>query len=173
MTSKRFLSTTHLHIYAIINTIIKHKYKSQGIALIKILDVGCGNGLLLSTLVKELPLKNPGISFEFYGLDVDDSHVQEKGYFNKTISLLQSIAPQITWVNNLKLIASNDQWPFSDGFFDLIFSNQVMEHVFNQELFLKRDPQNYERRWLLISSISFETLSARRPFVDSLCSQIQ
>jgi 2-polyprenyl-3-methyl-5-hydroxy-6-metoxy-1,4-benzoquinol methylase len=137
MTAKRFLSTTHLHIYAIINTIIKHKYNLKGITTIKILDVGCGNGLLLSTLVRELPLKHPGVSFEFYGLDVDDSHVQERGYFSKTISLLQSVAPQIIWDNNLKLITSNDQWPFTDNFFDLIFSNQVMEHVFNQELFLK------------------------------------
>ena len=137
MISKRFLSTTHLHIYAIINTIIKHKYQSQGITTIKLLDVGCGNGVLLSTLVKELPLKNPGVSFEFYGLDVDDSHVQERGYFNKTTSLLQSVAPQITWQDNLKLIKSTDRWPFTDDFFDLIFSNQVMEHVFNQELFLQ------------------------------------
>ncbi len=136
MISKRFLSITHLHIYAIINTIIKHKYNSQGITTIKILDVGCGSGVLLSTLIKELPLKNPGISFEFYGIDVDDSHVQERGYFNKTISLLQFVAPQIVWQDNLKLITSNDRWPFANGFFDIIFSNQVMEHVFNQELFL-------------------------------------
>ena len=137
MTAKRFVSITHLHIYAIINTIIKHKYNLQGIATIKILDVGCGNGLLLSTLIKELPLKNPGIAFEFYGLDVNDSHVQQIGYFDKTVSLLQSVAPQFIWENNLKLIASNDQWPFDDEFFDLIFSNQVMEHVFNQKLFLR------------------------------------
>lgn len=137
MTSKRFASITHLHIYAIINTIIKYKYTPQGISTIKILDVGCGNGVLLSTLVKELPVRNPGIFFEFYGLDVDDSHVQEKGYFSRTISLLQLAAPTISWENNLKLITSNDGWPFGNDFFDLIFSNQVMEHVFDQELFLK------------------------------------
>lgn len=137
MVSKRFASITHLHIYAIINTIIKYRYRVKGTTTLKILDVGCGNGLLLSTLVKELPLKNPGISFELYGLDVNDSHVQERGYFNKTISLLQSAAPQIAWENNLKLITSNDLWPFEDDYFDLIFSNQVMEHVFNQQFFLK------------------------------------
>ena len=75
MVSKRFVSIMHLHIYAVINTIIKYKYHLKGAITLKILDVGCCNGLVLSTLVKELPLKNPGISFELYGLDVNDSHV--------------------------------------------------------------------------------------------------
>lgn len=137
MIPKRFLSITHLHLYAIINTIIKHRYAPQNISKIRILDVGCGNGTLLSTLVKELPLKNPGTFFEFYGLDVNDSHIQELGYFTKTISLLQSVDSQVEWQKNLKLISSSEQWPFENDFFDIIFSNQVMEHVFNQELVLK------------------------------------
>ncbi len=137
MIPKRFLSITHLHLYAIINTIIKHHFTPQNINKIRILDVGCGNGILLSTLVKELPLKNPSISFEFYGLDVNDSHIQERGYFTKTIYLLQSVDSHVEWQNNLKLISSNEPWPFENDFFDIIFSNQVMEHVFNQELVLK------------------------------------
>lgn len=136
MIPKRFVSITHLHLYAIINTIIKHKYTPQSINKIRILDVGCGNGILLSALVKELPLKNPSVSFEFYGLDVNDSHIQERGYFTKTISLLQSVNSEADWQNNLKLISSKEKWPFENDFFDIILSNQVMEHVFNQELFL-------------------------------------
>ena len=137
MASRRFRSITHLHLYAIINTIVKHKYTQQGIKVIRILDVGCGTGVLLSTLIKELPLKNPEISFEFYGLDVNDSHIQESGYFEKMILLLQSVDTKVAWQNNLKLISSHDHWPFEDDFFDIIFSNQVLEHVFDQELFLK------------------------------------
>lgn len=136
MSTGRFSSITHLHIYAIINTIIKYKFEPGKKLTLRLLDVGCGNGVMLNTLLKELPAKNPIISFEFFGLDVADSQVQKEGYFDETISLLHSTAPAIDWQNQLKLITSKDQWPFPDGFFDLIFSNQVMEHVFDQALLL-------------------------------------
>ncbi len=132
----RFSSITHVHLYAIINTIVKYKFTPAGITLIRILDVGCGNGILLSTLVRELPLKNSGLTFEFYGLEVYDSHIQEQGFFRKTVSFLESVCPSINWGSNIRLIASKDQWPFEDNFFDIILSNQVMEHVFDQNFFL-------------------------------------
>ncbi len=136
MPNKRFSSTTHLHIYAIINTIIKYKFLPLKKITVRLLDVGCGDGVLLSCLAHELPKKNPGISFEFFGLDVIDSQVQKEGYFDKTIYRLQTKSPDINWKNQLTLISSKDKWPFPDDFFDLIFSNQVMEHVFDQTLLL-------------------------------------
>lgn len=136
MLSKRFSSITHLHIYAIINTIISYKLKTNGNKNIRILDVGCGNGLLLSTLVKELSHRYPELKLDFYGLDVDDSSVQEKNFFAKTLSLLHLTDPSVHWEENIKLIRSDMAWPFEDNFFDIIFSNQVMEHVFNQAFLL-------------------------------------
>ena len=137
MPSKRFLSITHLHIYAVINTIITYKLKITGRRSIRILDVGCGNGLLLGTLLKELPKRYPEIMFDFYGLDVDDSSVQEKDFFKKTLSLLYQTDSSVEWEKNLKLIQSESLWPFDNNFFDIIYSNQVLEHVFNQALFFK------------------------------------
>ena len=125
-----------MHIYAIINTLIKYNFEPFEKKSLRLLDVGCGDGKMLSTLIKELPTKNPEISFEFYGLDVTDSLVQKDGYFKNTIELLSSNLPAINWQDHLKLITSQDQWPFPDNFFDLIFSNQVMEHVFDQNLVL-------------------------------------
>lgn len=135
MLSKRFSSITHLHIYAIINTLVTYRLKSHE-KKINILDVGCGNGLLLSTLIKQLPLRHPDLRIDFYGLDVDDSHVQEKGFFAKTVSLLRATDPSVAWEEKVKLTQSDVPWPFEDNFFDIIFSNQVMEHVFNQSYFL-------------------------------------
>jgi SAM-dependent methyltransferase len=136
MVKKRFSSITHLHIYAIINTIIKYKCDRNNQSTIRLLDVGCGDGIMLSTMLKELPIKNPAVKFEFYGLDVVDSHVQKEGYFTKTIALMETTDPATDWKSRLKLITSKDQWPFENNFFDLVFSNQVMEHVFDQNFLL-------------------------------------
>ena len=135
MSSSRFPSITHLHIFAIINTIISYGLENNENKIVRILDVGCGNGLLLSILVKELPKRYPDLKIEFYGLDVDDSSVQEKNYSDKTLLLLNQTDPDIKWDEKLKLVQSESPWPFEDNFFDIIYSNQVLEHVFNQTHF--------------------------------------
>lgn len=147
---KRFSSITHLHLFAVINTIIFNRFTISRKTTLRILDVGCGNGIMLSTLVKELPLKHPNIHFEFYGIDVYDSQVQPRGYFQKTITLLEATDPNIQWNERLRLLKSTQQWPFPKDFFDLIVSNQVMEHVFNQPFFLSEI-----KRTMKLSGYSF------------------
>jgi len=132
---RRFISITHLHIYAIVNTIISYKLSLNKPNTLRILDIGCGNGILLSTLLKELPPRYPDLQIEFYGLDVEDSHIQERDYLKKTLELLNQTKFSSEWNTNLRLIHSEDHWPFEDNFFDIIYSNQVLEHVFNQHLF--------------------------------------
>lgn len=156
MSSERFRSITHVHIYAIINTLIKYQYDTSAKRNFRLLDVGCGNGVLLGTLVKELSQRHTDITFEYFGLDVEDSHVQKSGYFEKTIEYLQSVAPEIFWGKNLELITSKDPWPFKEDNFDIIFSNQVLEHVFDQELFL-----NEVRRTMKPKGYSFHVYPLR------------
>ena len=125
----KFSSLTHQHLFACINTIIYHVEPIAPQRLIRILDLGCGNGIMLASFVKELRKKNPAIEFEFYGLDVDDSLVQQAGYFEKTISILNETDSTTNWANFLKLVKSSEPWPFANNYFDFIISNQVMEHV--------------------------------------------
>ena len=47
---------------------------------------------MLIMLAKELPSHHPNIMFECYGIDVDDSHAQQEGYFKNTIHLLAETA---------------------------------------------------------------------------------
>lgn len=148
--AKRFSSITHLHLYAVINTIIQHRFTITRKSTLRILDVGCGNGIMLSTLVKELPIRHPHINFEFFGIDVYDSQIQPRGYFRKTITLLEGTDPETRWSERLRLLKSTQQWPFPKDFFDLIVSNQVMEHVFNQPFFLSEI-----KRTMKISGYSF------------------
>lgn len=126
---------THEHLAACINTIVTHEGLSRPF---RILDMGCGDGEFLSYLLRTLPILKPGISFEMYGFDVSDSGVQGEGFFAQTVEKLRKVAPDIAWRDRLSIIGSRDEWPYEDGFFDLVVSNQVLEHVRDHQHLLRQ-----------------------------------
>ena len=77
-----------------------------------ILDVGCGDGELLFKYLKQPPR-------EFYGVEgaPDLKAAAEKRGMNMTSFDL------------------NSRWPYADNKFDVVFSNQVIEHIHNCRLF--------------------------------------
>jgi len=93
--------------------------------------MGCGNGQMIAFLQRMLPQLNKHIAFEIYGFDVLDSHVQINNYFEKTFELLIHEFPSIDWKKRVVQITSKQEWPFPEGFFNYVVSNQVMEHVFD------------------------------------------
>ena len=95
----------------------------------RILDVGCGDGLLLSYLAGTLGAVCPGVTFEFYGFDVSDHGVQPEGYFQEAVGQLSRDHPNVPWAERLRLISQSDPWPWPAEYFDVILSNQVLEHV--------------------------------------------
>lgn len=130
-------SITHKHILSIINT--RLSVPSKGMP-IRILDVGCGNCELISYLETYVPLFNKDLDIEVYGFDVTDSKVQFNDYFDKAFQMLTTRHKHINWQTRLKTIRSTDTWPFDDEFFDIVVSNQVVEHVHDHGLFF---PQNW------------------------------
>ena len=88
--------------------IISHFIKNDSIGKSKILDLGCGNGDVVNAYRKR--------GLECYGCDFEfkpGSNVQ--------------ILEERGWIKKLPI--DNYQIPFEDGFFDLVVTNQVMEHV--------------------------------------------
>jgi len=128
-------SMTHHHLCAVINTVLKEQSAPPAI---RILDMGCGGGQLIVFLQNKLPLLREDIHFELYGFDVIDSHVQVSDYFNTTMNLLAQKFPEIEWGKRIHLITSKQEWPFPDGFFNFVVSNQVMEHVFDHDFSLQQ-----------------------------------
>jgi len=57
-------SVTNLHLLSIVNTEIKRKTDKK--SLIRILDVGCGNGHLINYMFQALALLYPSIEFVVY-----------------------------------------------------------------------------------------------------------
>ncbi len=133
MSKQNFHTTdfiTHQHIVAVINSFIGNGSQAKE-GRIRILDVGCGDGRLLSHILEVLPALQPSIQFEVFGLDVTDAGQQRESYMEETKQFLSQRHPQVKWNNQLSNISVQDVWPLPDNSFDFITSNQVLEHVGN------------------------------------------
>ncbi len=134
---KESISVTHRHMLSVLNTMLNYEKILLEKQTIRILDAGCGNGMMIYFLNKYLPLFNTKKSFIIYGYDLLDHGVQEAGYAKKTFSYLQKNFPEIDWVDRIRLIKSDDNWPFENESFDFVVSNQVLEHVWDHYKFFK------------------------------------
>ena len=125
-------SVTHDHLLAVLAT------ESAALApgsTFRVLDVGCGDGKLLAFLARGFPLLRPEVQLELYGFDVAEPGVQRGGFLSRAVAELQSEIPAVDWSGRLTAIAADDRWPYPDGFFSAVISNQVLEHVANHEHF--------------------------------------
>lgn len=130
------LSMTHRHLLSCIKGWIAERH-SNG-ETIRILDVGCGDGQLIRYLTEALAWSHGKLAIEIYGMDVYDHGVQASGYFDQTLKLLSHAAPAIEWKTRLQLVSVSDPWPYPDRFFDIVISNQVLEHVGNHNYFFSQ-----------------------------------
>ncbi len=128
---------SHQHIAAVINTLLPEVKQNDSLQSIRILDLGCGDGKLLSHLLSSLSLLRPYLGFEVFGLDVTDAGQQNQGFIDQTVSLLSKEHPQVSWRDKLKLITTQQKWPYPAACFDFIVSNQVMEHVMDHDFVLR------------------------------------
>jgi SAM-dependent methyltransferase len=104
-------------------------------SVVRLLDAGCGDGELILYLAKNLPLLNESLNFEIYGFDVSNHGVQKESFLYKTIANLEGQIPELSWRERISYISVGETWCYPDEFFDVIISNQVLEHVNDHELF--------------------------------------
>lgn len=129
-------SITHAHILACANTELRRQHPS-GDAPLRVLDAGCGNGQLLAYLFASLADLNPRWTLELYGYDVNDHGVQAPGFLFDCVERLSDFYPMVDWQSRVRQIGFDDPWPFDDDYFDLIVSNQVLEHVNDHDRFFR------------------------------------
>lgn len=125
------VSITHQHLLACMNTLV---CSSKADRTLRVLDVGCGNGELIAYLLASFSVLNPGYELEIFGLDVADSGVQAEGFFARTSDMLHKRFPGINWQERLSLVTSREAWSYPDDYFDIILSNQVLEHVADHDI---------------------------------------
>ncbi len=81
---------------------------------VKILDWGCGRGL------EVLWLNLNG--YNVIGIDIDKEPIQNG------LSLAEELGLK---KDSLQTLLDNNKTPYSDGYFDIVYSNQVFEHIKN------------------------------------------
>jgi len=129
-------SITHKHILSIINTKLKEKSEKHPI---RILDAGCGSCELIAYLETFIPKFNEGLPVKVYGFDVFDSRIQFSDFYDKASQMLSKRFGHINWESRLKIVSSIEPWPFEDESFDIVVSNQVVEHVQDHDYFFSQN----------------------------------
>ena len=109
-------SITHQHLLSVIATEMRERTTLQ------IADVGCGGGALIRYLRAAVPQLLPGCKVQVSGFDVSD--FAPHGNTN-----LEA---------DTKTIKTGEPWPYPDHSLDVIISNQVLEHVFDQPFFFQQ-----------------------------------
>ncbi len=119
-------SITHLHLLSIINS---QTQDAPGRSVIRVLDAGCGRGDLIAYLHNSLSALRPDLQFEIYGFDISWGTAQTNEAKARAAAGLQQAAPGHDWSERITLLSPSSPWPYPDGFFHAIVSNQVLEHV--------------------------------------------
>lgn len=125
-------SMTHEHFLSVANAFLK---KTQTKGGVRILDVGCGSGDLILYLQQNLAELHPTRHVEIYGFEVGHHGGKKNDYIDAITSHLDKVVHATPWAERIALISDHDPWPYPAEYFDLIISNQVLEHVRDHELF--------------------------------------
>ena len=126
-------SITHLQLLSILVTEITRRNIIDN--RLRILDAGCGNAHLTTFLHLNLAALFPMVEFEIHGYDLADYGVQANDFHSKALEWCEQICPDVRWEDRLKLITHGQSWPFESSFFDIVISNQVLEHVSDHQHF--------------------------------------
>ncbi len=130
----------HQHILAIIHSELRRRPPPE--LPVRILDAGCGDGDLILFLTESLRLLLPDRRIELFGYDVHDHGGQlDRAFLDKTLLRLSAILPNEPWSERIHSIGERQAWPFANEFFDVVVSNQVVEHVRDVPLFLRQVAQ--------------------------------
>ena len=129
------LNSKHFAIKSFLNFL---KQESINKTKIRILDIGCGNGVFLKNLIYYWP--NKDIEIEIWGIDLD----------KKSIAVAQKIVPN----GNFKVITLEKFKNSKEiGKFDIITFFEVLEHQDNPKEFLESIYELLENNGFIFGSV--------------------
>ncbi len=135
----RNITLNDIHLTnCIINTIRqKHNLPDS----MRVLEVGCGSGTFFLYMIDVLSKTFPKINFDFYAFDIQESELTfhddelKNSHLSRLHLTLKKKYKNDNWEKKIKIIDPSDDWHEQFEFFDLIISNQVLEHVIDKPTF--------------------------------------
>jgi len=126
-------SITHQHLVSIVATELKPN------KVVRVLDVGCGRGKMISFFHQALTVLFPDSIVEIYGFDqAGHGAFTMAGPGEEAIEYLSKEIPGVRWEDRICMVPPGTQWPWEENFFDAAVSNQVLEHVRDFDDFFKQ-----------------------------------
>ena len=100
---------------------------------IRVLDIGCGDGIYEAILDKEIRKK-----CDFYGIDISNKQMQRAKIYLKEAKVLD--------LNTKKI-------PYTNNYFDIVIASEILEHLFYPEKILQEAQRVLKKRGYLIITI--------------------
>jgi SAM-dependent methyltransferase len=161
-------SMTHQHLAAVINS------ECGGTRdIVRILDAGCGDGRTISFLHRTLRALQPDVQWELHGFDVLDEGVQtDPTFLDRARERLRGEDAGVEWNQRIAGFRSAEQWPYSDEYFDVVISNQVLEHLVDLERFMSETARTLRHGGISVHIFPLRRVvwegHVRTPFVHRL-----
>ena len=128
---------THDHIFGVIRTLLQDGSLSPPTGRpLRILDIGCGDGRLMDSLMRLAEAEMPERAIEIYGFDIGEQGYRDDHQKNEAEDHLTQCHPRVQWRDRIKIVSDTAPWGYAEGFFDIAVSNQVIEHVRDLDGFL-------------------------------------
>jgi SAM-dependent methyltransferase len=131
------LPIAHVHIFLVLRTLLENKSITIPNRPLRILDIGCGDGRLIDSLMRLAQSEIPNIPLEIYGFDIGEQGYQDGAQKNEAERYLEIHHPGTVWKDRIKIVSGDARWGYDEGFFDMAVSNQVIEHVLDLEQFME------------------------------------
>lgn len=130
-------SLAHQHIFTVIRTLIAEGRLTSQAGILRVLDVGCGDGRLMAALVDLAERHLPGVALDVHGFDIGEHGFSDDQQMREALQFLTRSHPTIPWTPRLRIVSQDEAWGYPPNHFDLVVSNQVMEHVRDLPHFLR------------------------------------
>lgn len=132
----RPVSVTHQHILTVLRTLLADGTVSPRNGVLRILEIGCGDGRLIDYLQGALAVACPGLAVELHGFDIGEQGYKDSEQIGAAARLLARHHPGIDWAKRIRILSDQEEWGYPAGAFDIAVSNQVLEHVEDLPAFL-------------------------------------
>ena len=97
-------SLAHQHVFTVIRTLIAEgRLTGQG-GILRVLDVGCGDGRMMAALVELAERHLPGVVLDVHGFDIGEHGFSDDQQMREALQFLTMAHPTIPWTARLRIV---------------------------------------------------------------------